>query len=637
VAVVMRWAVRLATLAVLVAVSPVARAQFFSPGPLARPHGALEGLEKCNKCHQEQKGLSPKLCLDCHTEVAARIAKSAGYHGRLPQAKRDACQGCHPDHRGLDFAMVEWERGRDHFDHQLTGWPLKGAHAKSRCDDCHQRALIADASIRRLFEKQPKRTTSLGLSERCDACHFDEHRGQLARECQKCHNEAAWKPPTAFNHQASAFPLLGKHKEVGCAKCHQALTDEHFNGAAFPKPRAATFMEMKPIEHKTCESCHDDPHKGSFGPACASCHSEAGWKIIKTDKGRDTGFHDKTKFPLRGGHVGVACRSCHGPFPGQPAKFKGLAFGACSDCHEDAHLGQLRPKPPAKVAACDTCHSVNAFVPVRYEVEQHATTKFPLEGAHAASACRGCHPIEDRMAARITAAVHKFLQVRRRPERFSLAVLRPKKSPQACAECHEDVHRGQFLTEAGVNDCAACHKTSSFSDLKFDHDEQSRFPLTGKHAKTVCAGCHKTERTEQTAFVRYKPLSLACGSCHTDIHQGQFLAAGPGARAQGQPDGAILVAQRGGGGAAGGARRKRRDCDFCHKTEDFKHTIFNHNDRRFTTYALDGKHQKVACTSCHPKVAVAEGIATVRYRPLPRACEDCHVDFHHGEFRGFEP
>ena len=46
---------------------------------------------------------------------------------------------------------------------------------------------------------------------------------------------------------------------------------------------------------------------------------------------------------------------------------------------------------------------------------------------------------------RVTAAVHKFLRERKRPERFSLAVLHPKKSPQACAECHEDVHRGQFL------------------------------------------------------------------------------------------------------------------------------------------------------------------------------------------------
>jgi hypothetical protein len=36
-------------------------------------------------------------------------------------------------------------------------------------------------------------------------------------------------------------------------------------------------------------------------------------------------------------------------------------------------------------------------------------------------------------------------------------------------------------------------------------------------------------------------------------------------------------------------------------------------------------------------VRVAQEVVTVRYRPMPRACEECHVDFHHGEFRGFEP
>ena len=223
--------------------------------------------------------------------------------------------------------MVDWEGGRDRFDHQKTGWPLKGAHAKARCDDCHQPR--ADRRRRRsaaCWKSSRKRKTLLGASSRCDACHFDEHRGELGRECQKCHNEAAWKPAPRSITRTRRFPLLGKHKGVACAKCHPNEIDEHFVATAFPKPRAASFMQMKPIEFKSCESCHDDPHKGTLGPACSSCHVEDGWKIIKADKGRDTAFHDKTKFPLRGGHVGVACRSCHGPFPGQPARFKGLAF-----------------------------------------------------------------------------------------------------------------------------------------------------------------------------------------------------------------------------------------------------------------------------------------------------------------------
>jgi hypothetical protein len=265
---------------------------------------------------------------------------------------------------------------------------------------------------------------------------------------------------------------------------------------------------------------------------------------------------------------------------------------------------------------------VNAFTPPKFEREQHAETRFPLEGAHGAVACRGCHPIDPTLARRIPAAVLKTLKAHKRPEVFSFALLTPKKSPTACLSCHEDVHRGQLADGQNKDNCASCHKTTSFSDLTFDHDRDSRFALTGKHAETPCAGCHKPERVgtgaNATMVVRYKPLDRACGSCHADFHQGQFLPAV----------------------AAGGAdapMRKARDCSTCHATSSFKKTSFDHDDPKFTSYRLDGRHAKVPCARCHPTVQVAPGLQTVRYRPLPRACESCHVDFHHGQFKGFEP
>ncbi|HET6146240.1 MAG TPA: hypothetical protein VFH68_01815, partial [Polyangia bacterium] len=54
-----------AACALALSASP-ASAQFFSPGPLARAHSSLEGIDKCARCHDEQKGLSARLCLDCH-------------------------------------------------------------------------------------------------------------------------------------------------------------------------------------------------------------------------------------------------------------------------------------------------------------------------------------------------------------------------------------------------------------------------------------------------------------------------------------------------------------------------------------------------------------------------------------------
>jgi len=108
---------------------------------------------------------------------------------------------------------------------------------------------------------------------------------------------------------------------------------------------------------------------------------------------------------------------------------------------------------------------------------------------------------------------------------------------------------------------------------------------------------------------------LRCGSCHDDVHQGQFLAGSPTT-----------------------ATTPARDCEACHRTEGFKKDLlFDHGDARFTTFALEGKHAKVPCAGCHREVTLSQGGRVVRYRPLPRTCEGCHTDFHHGEFKGFEP
>jgi hypothetical protein len=613
-------------------------AQFFSPGPLARPHASLEGLASCNKCHEQQKGLSARLCLDCHQELAGRVARGNGFHGRLPPAKRAECQGCHPDHRGRELQLVDWEVGRDRFDHRKTGWPLEGTHARTTCNDCHQRPLVVDPAIRQMLDRKPARSTMLGLSTRCNSCHFDEHRGQLGPDCQKCHGETVWKPTARFNHQTTAYPLQGKHRDVACAKCHPGQQDERTPADAFPRPRATAFMEMKPIDHRTCASCHDDPHRGGFGPACASCHSEAAWKIILTGGNKNTAFHEKTRYPLRGAHIGVACRSCHGPAPGQPARFKGLPFAACSDCHEDAHLGQLqdgprdttggpreglaRRAPPGQTRArgrppdCAGCHTVNGFSPARYELEQHAATRFPLEGAHETASCRGCHPVDRKLESRVSPVVRKKLRGERRPELWSFVVMQPRRSPQACAACHADVHRGQLAGEKTKDTCSRCHRTTSFTDLSFDHDRDSRFPLTGKHARTPCAACHETERRGGQPVVRYKPIETACARCHADYHLGQFSTTATSSE---------------------GGPRKARQCDFCHQTASFKETLFAHNDGHFSSYPLEGKHAQVKCQSCHPTVRLGPEMKTVRYRPLPGECEGCHADYHKGEFRGFEP
>jgi hypothetical protein len=86
-----------------------ARADLFSPGPLAKPHSSLEGLSQCSMCHASggDEDHFQEKCLACHTELAPRVAKGLGFHGRLSEEKRD-CKNCHHDHQGVDFKMVEW-------------------------------------------------------------------------------------------------------------------------------------------------------------------------------------------------------------------------------------------------------------------------------------------------------------------------------------------------------------------------------------------------------------------------------------------------------------------------------------------------------------------------------------------------
>jgi len=607
-------------------------AQFFSPGPLAKSHAALEGLNKCGSCHDQEKHNSSPLCLACHTELTPEIQQKTGLHGRMSADTRDRCASCHHDHRGRDFAMIDWgPGGRRTFNHRSAGWPLAGKHATARCESCHDNRRVVTPAIVRLLAADPKRATFLGLQSRCDSCHFDEHRGQLGKDCQRCHSDevSTFAFARFFDHARSDFALRGKHKSVACVECHPKATDAAAP-TGFLKPRADTFARFKPVAHGTCGNCHRDPHQGSFGNNCADCHNEDGWNIISPSHQLGETFHDKTRFPLRGLHRDVKCKSCHGPFGSRPVQYKGLAFGKCGDCHPDGHEGQLAPRAGAAAADCEDCHSVNGFAPPRFELEQHAVTSFSLTGAHRATACRRCHLVDAQLAKRVDPAVRAKLARQKRPQLISLAIMRPDRAPGDCSDCHRDPHQGQFAAQTmGGDDCGGCHTTESFVKIRFDHNRDSRFPLTGAHGKAACAGCHKREviRAGGPEAIRYKPIPTSCASCHLDEHRGQFTARAKGRQAQND--------RREARSDAGEASAK--DCSFCHPTDSFKKTSFSHQDRRYTTFALAGKHSELPCGSCHRPVQVADQVQTVRYRPVPRDCEGCHADFHHGAFRGFEP
>ncbi len=597
-----------AALAITLALPAPSRADIFSPGELCRPHASLEGLKNCTKCHEAGEQLKPEHCLECHKELQARVLQRRGYHGRLGPNDRN-CQTCHHEHQGRDFKIVDWgQAGKKGFDHAKTGWLLENKHAKVECAKCHDPRRITDVEVRKVLEKG--RESWLGQPTACAACHFDEHRAQLGTECQGCHDTKGWKP-ARFDHAKAAYKLEGKHAKVQCVKCHadQPAPPPGEQGAKSAPVRPALVARYKPVPFQACIDCHKkDPHQGRFGEACQNCHVPNDWKEVK-GIAKEKAFHEKTRYPLRGGHLRASCEACHGAGPGQKAVYRGLAFEKCTDCHFDAHLGQLEPAKGAPAApgtkTCDRCHVVDGFTPVRFELEDHQKVAYRLEGAHRTVACAACHPKDARLEGKVPAAVRQKLEQRKRPVKPSLALFSIPRAAKDCRACHKDPHGGQFQARLDKDGCAGCHGLEAFRPAKFDHQRDSRFKLEGKHEKAACASCH---RPGDAGVVRYKPLPLTCAGCHPDQHAGQLAVKGKGT-----------------------------DCARCHEAGGWKAPLVRFVHDKDSRYKLEGKHAKVECAKCHPMATLPKVGETRRYKPLPTDCQGCHSDFHKSAFRGFKP
>lgn len=502
----------------------VAEAQFGAlerlvmPGPVAAAHAQYETT--CAACHVRFERQSQRvLCLDCHEEVAEDLATGTGFHSLSPDVGSRECARCHTEHKGRDADILGFDASA--FDHGLTDFALRGRHVELACTDCHAReatyhaaetecrACHADDDRHRgnlggacadchsetawtdvRFDHTvvtgyaltgahaPLACTSCHVEERYEAtpaacvdCHRDDdtHMGRNGPECRDCHTTENWTHPSFDHFVRTSFALAGGHAGLTCESCHasgafaaaaptecsgcHADDDAHrgVNGPAcndchrvttwldvtFDHARDADFALVGAHGQVSCDGCHvepvavalpatdcfgchatDDPHAGQLGVSCAGCHGEVAWT-------RDVRFdHDLTAFPLLGRHAAAGCDSCHAT----PAFHD--APGECVDCHaeQDAHGRRLGTD-------CGWCHTPNDWLV--WHFDHDLETRFALDGAHRDLDCRACHaePALDGAIA----------------------------LPGTCASCHrsDDVHRGQFGT-----DCARCHVTDSFRQLK---------------------------------------------------------------------------------------------------------------------------------------------------------------------------
>lgn len=514
-----------------------------SPGKLSQPHAHLEGLTKCSSCHKLGNREVQQKCLECHTEIAVQRSDNRGLHAREDY---DHCVDCHVEHHGAAFDLVFWPEGRDGFDHTVTEFPLTGAHLKQDCRRCHTAAKIANPGALRARNKDLNRTF-LGLDSACVSCHKDIHRDQFTGSCTSCHDTQAWKPASGFDHATTPFPLTGRHVQVDCAKCHK------------PDPETQT-VRFAGLTHQLCTDCHRDPHTGTLGPNCTQCHTTADWKEI-TGNGFD---HGKTRYPLEGRHRQVSCAQCHGQGRKKPA------FHACTDCHEDWHRGKAEGRP--RLAVCESCHTVAGFQPSSFTMALHQESRFPLQGAHRATPCLACHQPQDKAASKprtsLMMAHDRCTDCHQDPHPAGMKRLSPSpgqgcvschdqdswrvrgfdhawtgfllegghagracagchknENPAdftglktACAACHEDIHRAQFADRKTPDGkdiaCDQCHVTRDWFAEKFDHEKDSRFPLSGGHERTPCLKCHLPQEAGSQHRLQYKPVPVTCKECH---------------------------------------------------------------------------------------------------------------------------
>lgn len=329
--------------------------------PLKGKHRSLV----CTKCHgvgDKTRKIPFTFCTDCH--------KKDPHAG---QFSKD-CSACHVV-EGFEKVL---------YNHDNTRFPLTGKHKKVSCKKCHY---TKDNS--KVVVYKP-----LGL--KCIECHRDIHIEQFTKGCDVCHSTDGFKSDfLKFDHQKDTqYPLQGKHASVTCEKCHKKKTMKFPGGFG----EAVLFKPML----KSCDSCHEDFHRGQLGSDCGKCH---GLETFKQVKGFD---HEKTRFSLKGFHADVACIKCHPrtliQLEGKKVetmKFKPLDM-ACLDCHRGF---------------------------------DHSKTEFPLTGKHMALKCDLCHNEKSPNTAKTRKTTHIVLD---------------------CSMCHPSPHPGSR------KNCTDCHNTKTW-------------------------------------------------------------------------------------------------------------------------------------------------------------------------------
>lgn len=331
------------------------------------------------------------------------------------------------------------------------------------------------------------------------------------------------------------------------------------------------------------------PH-ATFPGDCALCHTAEDWHTLRADFAYD--HQAETGVALNGAHSEAQCLRCHN----DRGPVHTFSSQGCAGCHGDVHGGRLGDR-------CLDCHSEQDWQPSG-QLAEHARTRFPLFGAHAAATCDRCH------------------------EGIGAGVFDPLSTE--CINCHQSdlvaAVSPDHQAEGWTQSCEECHRATTWSEEGFIH---GFFPLTGGHA-TRCEDCHASND--------FSPLPSDCAQCHLELFA--------------QPDDPDHVAlelpqdcercHENVAWAPAGFDHSwvTRACADCHLDEFFtvqepNHTLWGysqncedcHNTEVWGQAAFDHAAQADGCEQCHLQDYLGTEDPKHQLWGYPRTCELCHHQF----------
>jgi len=518
----------------------------------------------CSDCHTNGFTGTPTDCYSCHQQDYESANDPNHVAGNFPTD----CSQCHNTSGWGDAA----------FDHNLTSFPLTGAHISLDCISCHASGYS-------------------GTPTDCYSCHQQDYESAtdpnhvvqgFDTDCSQCHSTSGWGDAN-FDH--NFYPISNHHNNVNCNECHSESNYQ-----------------------PQCLSCHQNDFNEGHNPGdptdCWGCHNTSNW---------DSNFnHNNTNFPLTGAHTGLSCQQCHeNGYQGTPTE--------CVACHQTDYFNSTNPNHQTLVLSteCNSCHTTEpGWQPASFPIHDQY---YALLGAHlenenncvachngdynnTPNQCYGCHQSNYEQAAdpshtaagistdcepchntvdwipstfNHTETGFELLGQHATLQCSSCHVGTTSGLNSECFSCHQENYNAaqDHLSQNYPTNCEICHNANAWNEVTFDHNN-TIFPLTGAHLSVACNSCHTSGYTGTTTV---------CYDCHqSDYEQSS------------NPNHSALTLPT--------------DCETCHTTNpNWQPAAFPiHNQ----FYQLLGAHANISndCDACH----------NGNYNNTPNTCFGCH-------------